>query len=227
MSSSGFGQWYEEQKAEESGEANSSWFGSGGDGDQVLPLWGDTSQLSFSSMKESMEAQMPQQVLGMNYQQRFKAFCALLFLSALFFGLAFTVGLPMIAVRPQKFALSFTFGSLMFMSSFGILKGPMPHLMSMIAVERLPFTTIYVGSMLATLYFTFTHGGASGYVLVMASSGCQLIALLWYLISFLPGGSAGLSYVLAAMGQILKPVMIACAKLQATCLQYCFSWMTR
>lgn len=65
--SSGFGQWYEEQKAQE----NDAGLQEGG-GDQLLPLWGDTSQYSFTSLKSSMEAQMPQQILGMNYQQRFR-----------------------------------------------------------------------------------------------------------------------------------------------------------
>jgi hypothetical protein len=219
--SSGFGAWYEEQKAQENGASEAS-----AGGDQMLPLWGDTSQYSFSSFRSSMEAQLPQQILGMNYQQRFRVFCALLFVSALFFALAFTVGLPMLAIRPQKFALSFTFGSLLFMSSFAILKGPMAHLQSLFVRERLLFTTIYFLSIFSTLYLTFTHGGASGYVLVMGASGCQLMALLWYLISFLPGGSAGLSIVLSAMWRVLQPVFVMCAKLQAACMARCFSWMT-
>lgn len=153
-------------------------------------------------------------------------FCALLFLSGVFFALAFFVGMPLIAIRPQKFALSFTLGSLIFMSSFAILKGPMAHFMGMLAMERLPFTAIYITSMLATLYFTFSFGGASGYVLVLTSSGCQLLALLWYLISFLPGGSAGLSFVLQFMWKILQPVLVTCGKIQAACMQRLFSWMT-
>lgn len=153
-------------------------------------------------------------------------FCALLFLSAVFFALAFFVGMPLIAVRPQKFALSFTFGSLTFMGSFGILKGPVEHLYSMIQADRLYFTFIYLGSMFMTLYFTFSFGGASGYVLVIAASAGQLVALLWYLISFLPGGTSGLQYVFAAMSHILKPVLVACAKLQAACLAKCFGWLT-
>jgi hypothetical protein len=52
-----------------------------------------------------------------------KVFCALLFLSALFFALAFFIGVPLLVTRPQKFAISFTMGSITFMGSFGILKG--------------------------------------------------------------------------------------------------------
>jgi hypothetical protein len=71
--STGFGQWYEEQKASESGNseaASSSWFGGT---DTLLPLVGDPSQMvDFSSMRASMESAMPQKVMGMNYQQRFR-----------------------------------------------------------------------------------------------------------------------------------------------------------
>ena len=94
---SSFGAWYEEKKNEENGDAGSgsSWLGA----DQLLPMFNTDSimqmaqPISWEAMKSSMENQMPKKILGMGYQQRFKVFCALLFLSALFFGLAFTVGM--------------------------------------------------------------------------------------------------------------------------------------
>ena len=112
------------------------------------------------------------------------------------------------------------------MGSFGILKGPKEHLMSMCQADRMYFTFIYFGSMLMTLYFTFSFGGASGYVMVMSASAAQLIALLWYLVSFLPGGAAGLQYVFAAISHILRPVIVQCAKFQAACIAKCFGWLT-
>lgn len=152
-------------------------------------------------------------------------FCVMLFLSALFFALGFFVGIPTIALRPQKFALCFTMGSVMFMVAFAILRGPYEHLRGMLSTDRLPFTTVYVGSILSTLYFTFQFGGVSGYVFVLASAGLQILALLWYLISFLPGGSAGLSLVLRAMARILQPVILLCARVHATIVGYCFSYL--
>ena len=68
---SGFGKWYEEKKNEENGDtsASSSWFGT----DQ-LPLFNtdNLQPMSWSSMKSSMESQMPKKIMGMSYQQRFK-----------------------------------------------------------------------------------------------------------------------------------------------------------
>jgi hypothetical protein len=121
-----------------------------------------------------------------------------------------------------------TMGSLTFMGSFAILKGPADHLKSMCSRNRIVFTTIYVGSMLSTLYFTFTVGGPQGYVVVLASSGAQLLALAYYLVSFLPGGAAGLRILTAAMWKLLQPVLIMCAKFQAICIARCCSfWVKR
>lgn len=226
--SSSFGSWYDEQKAAENGDAgNSSWLSI--DTEEVLPLFNAENMqgFSFDSMKQSMEAQMPKKILGMGYQQRFKVFCALLFLSAVFFALAFFVGVPMLAVKPQKFALSFTCGSVTFMGSFAIMKGPKEHFMSMCTMQRMPFTTIYLGSMMMTLYLTCTKGGMKGYAYVLIASGIQLVALLWYLVSFLPGGTMGLQLVGKAMCSLLQPVIKAFIRLQAMCVAACIKYMAR
>ena len=142
---------------------------------------------SLSSMRSTLESQLPSKIMGMNYQQRLQVFVVALLVSALFFALAFIVGLPLITVRPQKFALSFTMGSITFMSSFAILKGPYEHFKTLMSGDRLHFTAVYIGSMILTIYLTFTAGGMEGYVLVLGASGMQLVALVWYLVTFLPG----------------------------------------
>ena len=96
----------------------------------------------------------------------------------------------------------------------------------MFQADRLYFTFLYFGSMLLTLYFTFSYSGIRGYALVMTASAAQLVALLWYLISFLPGGAAGLQYVFAVVGHFLKPVMKACVKFQTMCITKCLGWAT-
>merc|ERR1712093_489721 len=92
--------------------------------------------------------------------------------------------------------------------------------------QRMPFTIIYLGSMLTTLYLTCTKGGMKGYALVLISSGVQLVALLWYLISFLPGGTMGLQIVGRAMCTLLQPVLSALFRLQAMCVAACVRYCT-
>lgn len=228
---SSFGKWYNEQKggsqtsnspanlfiSNSNSPANS---GDENDSSMTLPLFNTPmsmpTDISFASIKSNLEAQMPQRVLGMSYQQRFQVFVSLLLLSGVFFALAFFVGIPTITLRPQKFAISFTFGSLMFMGSFALLRGPQAHFMGMIAPDRLPFTTFYLVSMFATLYCTFKVKGAEAYVSVLITSGLQLLALLWYLVTFLPGGAQGMKVLTSAILTILRPVIVGCSKCCAT-----------
>ena len=206
---SSFGTWYDNVKNEGEGSPTS-------ESGMTLPLFntpaGVPADFGWNSLKSGLEAQMPQQILGMNYQQRFKVFCGLLIVSGVFFALGFAVGLPMITIRPQKFALSFTCGSLTFMGSFAILRGPEAHLASMFLADRLPFTGVYLLSMFMTLYFTFTAHGAKGYVTVLAASGLQLLSLLWYLVTFLPGGAQGMRVLTNAILAMLKPIIVGCTK---------------
>lgn len=219
---SSFGSWYDNVKNEEEEDSSS-------ESGMTLPLFNTTltppgvpADFGWNNLKSSLEAQMPQQILGMNYQQRFKVFCALLILSGVFFALAFFVGVPLMAARPQKFALSFTFGSLTFMGSFAILRGPQAHFAGMIAPDRLGFTFVYISSMLATLYFTFTKGGAQGYITVFAASGFQLLALLWYLLTFLPGGAQGMKILTSAILTMLKPIIGGCTQCCKAIIMRCF-----
>lgn len=68
------------------------------------------------------------------------------------FLLAFLT-LPLLAIKPRKFAVAFSLGSLLFMLGFAILSGPMAHLKHIVGKERLPFTAAYLGSLALTLYF--------------------------------------------------------------------------
>ncbi|CAI2177498.1 1154_t:CDS:2 [Funneliformis geosporum] len=61
--------------------------------------------------------------------------------------------LPILALKPRKFAVVYTMGSLLIISSFALLHGPLTHLKHILSRERLPFTVAYLGSLIATLYF--------------------------------------------------------------------------
>mmetsp|Transcript_18667 Transcript_18667/g.40061 ORF Transcript_18667/g.40061 Transcript_18667/m.40061 type:complete len:254 (-) Transcript_18667:806-1567(-) len=241
---SSFGKWYDEQKQQQqppssgglggsglaslfsSGAATNNAEGDGGGDVESQSLIGsiNLSEFSVSNMRSALESQLPQKVMGMNYQQRFQVFCVCLLLSAVFFALGFFVGVPLLTVRPQKFALSFTCGSITFMGSFAILKGPYEHFRGMLAYDRIHFTVFYLGSMMLTLYLTFMAGGARGYVSVLAASALQLLALLWYLVTFLPGGATGMRVLTQALWAMLKPLIVGCAKVQAMCIGRCVSW---
>ena len=135
-------------------------------------------------------------------------------MAGFFMFLAFFVGLPVIVFRPHKFALCFTMSSVMFMASFGLLKGPMAHLRSMLAPDRLPFTGAYVGSMALTLYAALV---IRSYVLVVATSSLQIATMAYYFMSFIPGGTRGVKIFLAMIVRTLKSFVTQCVPMVTRC----------
>jgi Got1/Sft2-like family len=79
-------------------------------------------------------------------------FSALLAGSFVFYLMAFFLFLPMLVIAPSKFALSFTCGSASAVAALNMLTGWQAGLRHMISAERLPFTGIFIGSMMATVY---------------------------------------------------------------------------
>ncbi|PHT51840.1 hypothetical protein CQW23_06302 [Capsicum baccatum] len=77
-----------------------------------------------------------------------------LFLAAgvFFIFIAFTMFLPVMVLMPQKFAICFTIGCAFIIGSFFALKGPKNQLTHMTSKERLPFTGVFIGSMVGTVY---------------------------------------------------------------------------
>ena len=110
--------------------------------------------LSSSSLRDATKGKQSVPFLSsFNYgdgftftsRQRWRPFISLLLLSALMFVLA-GLFLPLVLLRPHKFCLFFTMGSMLSMASFAVLRGPLEqckHMFSMArcARARLPMCT--------------------------------------------------------------------------------------
>ncbi|KAJ6809223.1 protein transport protein SFT2 [Iris pallida] len=117
----------------------------------------------------------------------------LLLASGVFFiFIAFTMFLPVMVLMPQKFAICFTLGCAFIVGSFFALKGPKNQLAHMSSKERLPFTLGFVGSMVGTIYVSMV---LHSYILSVIFSVIQVLSLSYYVVSYFPGGSAGLKFL--------------------------------
>ncbi|KAL1465414.1 hypothetical protein WDU94_004991 [Cyamophila willieti] len=122
--------------------------------------------------------------------QRLVGFCACLSMSSICFVLA-CLYMPVLVFKARKFAMLFTLGSLFFLSSFGFLWGPWTHLKHLFTREKLPFSLCYGTTLLGTLYCSMWLHSTPLTVLLAVF---QVIALLWFLVSYIPGGQSGLSF---------------------------------
>ncbi|KAG2193480.1 hypothetical protein INT46_005204 [Mucor plumbeus] len=125
--------------------------------------------------------------------ERVMAFALCLVLGVGCFALSFFF-LPLF---PGKFAATFTC-NILILVSVALLRGPLSHIKHMISMERLPFTISYVGSMLLTLYAAL---GLRAMILTIIFAIIQIIALIWYVGSYIPGGVSTLRYGTAYIGR--------------------------
>ncbi|KAF9420908.1 protein transport protein sft2 [Podila epigama] len=121
--------------------------------------------------------------LGLTWFQRMAGFAIFVAGGIACFMIAFFVGLPLLAFNPGKFATSFTFGSILIMASFALLRGPKTHFRALTSRERLPVTGAYLGSMIFTLYASL---GANSYFLTIIGTIVQVLALVYYFTSYSP-----------------------------------------
>ena len=95
--------------------------------------------------------------------------------------------------NPTPFALKYTLGNLLAMGASSFLVGPVKQCTDMFAPERRVATSLYAGSLLATLTCIFyLHSKLLTFVAIC----CQLCAMVWYFVSY-PLRAEGAPAVLA------------------------------
>ncbi|KAI9011188.1 vesicle transport protein, partial [Gaertneriomyces semiglobifer] len=122
---------------------------------------------------------------------RMVGFVAFLGMSIFCFMIAFFT-IPMLALNPAKFATTYTLGSILALVSMSLLQGPRAFLRHIFSRERLPFTLMYLASMIVTLYFAVVK---HAYIMTVVFSLIQIICLLYYFGSYIPGGTSGLGFI--------------------------------
>jgi hypothetical protein len=123
----------------------------------------------------------------------------------LFFSLFF---LPLVLFSPGKFVSLFSLGSIITLSSFIFLYGTSGFLGMLFSRERLLYTMLFIGSLVLGLYFAFIHGN---YIASLVLAVTQLITLIIFILSFIPGGRNGIDLVI---GMLKSPIQSIWARIR-------------
>lgn len=99
--------------------------------------------------------------------------------------------IPFLLFKARKFCIFFTVGSLMIMTSFAFLFGPLNHIKHTFSKDRLLFTSIYLGSLLATLYVSLNLQAT---LLTIIFASIQVVSMVWYFVSYLPHGHTTMKF---------------------------------
>ncbi|ODV81001.1 SFT2-domain-containing protein [Suhomyces tanzawaensis NRRL Y-17324] len=122
--------------------------------------------------------------------ERLIGFIACLAGSIFCFFLSFFL-FPVLALRPRKFGLIWSMGSILFLVSFGILQGPRAYVLHLISPTRIVFTGVFVGSVFATLYSAVILKSS---LLTIVTSAIEILAVAYYTVSYFPFGATTLTW---------------------------------
>lgn len=117
--------------------------------------------------------------------ERYAGFFLLLLGSVACFALGFFL-FPVLTLKPRKFVMLWTLGSLLFFLSFGVLQGPVSYIRHLSSKERLPFTTVFIISQIATIYCAVVLKST---ILSLVMGIVEILAILWYTASYFPFGA--------------------------------------
>ena len=131
----------------------------------------------------------------LGYTTRLIVAAVLVCLAVGFFALAYLIGIPVLLVAPDKFALCFTFGTAMFMAGVVVLDGPLRYIRRLGSLHRAGPLTAVVLTAVGTIVASFGVQNLFRSVAVIVVSALQIIALVWYGFAFVPGGVTGLKFV--------------------------------
>lgn len=162
-----------------------------------FPSWANQS-LGFGTSSEANNSWW--EYLGLNRTQRYIGFAICIGGATILFMLSMMY-LPFAMIRPSKFAAPYCFASLLVFSSFGFIHGFVSYGHHLVSKDRLPFTLLFIGTTIMTLYSATKN---LGYILTVISVLAQLVCLIVYVVSYIPGGQSGITFMSTVVGSTIR-----------------------
>jgi hypothetical protein len=121
----------------------------------------------------------------------------LIFLSLVF--------LPIAWISPQKFVSLFSLGSLVTLISFVFIYGTSSYLEMLFTKSRAVFSILFILSIFLGIYFCFFN--STYYLVSLICAIVQLITLIIFTLSFIPGGRMGISFITSTLMSPVNSIM--------------------
>lgn len=174
-------------------------------------------QESFVGQLQDLAGSLPDAgPLSSAYRTRLLHAIYLLGAAIAFAILTVVIGIPTLVLRPSKFVLCLTLTTVFAASSVIVMQRPSVFISELFAggINRVLPVGLLAFSTLFTFYSTiFVHR----YIVTLAAGAVQTACLLFYLASFIPGGTKGLLVILRMLYTIVytasKPFLFILQKI--------------
>lgn len=133
-------------------------------------------------------------------EKSYKYFILLLVIgvSLTFFSLMF---LPLVIVSPTKFVSLFSLGSIIILCSFVFLHGTKEYFLMLFSKQRYVYSILYILSLGVGMYYAVIN---PYFIICLICAVIQVITLIIFTLSFIPGGGVGINFFLGLMWNPLK-----------------------
>lgn len=187
----------------------------GGGGNSSSP----TPTPTFDDIKETSLADELGEMSELTMTQRLSGFFMSLGMGVTFIIIAISF-VPTLALFPKKFAFFYSCGSLFCVMSTAFLVGFKKQVTMMFEQHRSQAAAAYVVSLFMTL---ISAAQWQSTVLSIAFASIQIVAVLWYSLSFIPFARQVVGQFLGYFWIVAKPILSLIGSLLGTCL----GWLCR
>jgi len=112
--------------------------------------------------------------------------------------------LPIVILSPSSFVSLFSIGSIIIITSFIFIYGTSSYLSMLFEGKRCIFTLIYFASIIFGIYFSFI---SKNYLICLVSAVVQIVMLCIFVLSFVPGGESGISFILHGIKSMITTLI--------------------
>lgn len=140
------------------------------------------------------------ETLGLTRTQRYAAF-AICMCAAVFLFLLAMFHLPFVVIRPGKFVVPYCMGSMFILVSFGFLHGFISYFKHLLSPKKAVYSAWFFLATLGTLYSALS---LKSYLLTVIMSLIQMAGMATFIVSYVPGGSSGISFMSSMISSSIK-----------------------
>ena len=120
--------------------------------------------------------------------------------------------LPLVITSPSKFSMSLAFGSSFLLVSFLFYYGTKNYVLKLFDKKRFLLSLLFISSIILAIVFWFIDN----YFLSLLSSIFQVICLILFGLSFIPGGQSGISFIKKKLSSPFVRIFMSAAQREIT-----------
>ena len=133
-------------------------------------------------------------------EKSYTNFFILLFIGLGLIGFSFFF-LPMAILAPKKFVSLFSLGCIVTITSFIFYYGTYDFLLMLFKKDRRLITIGFLLSVGIGVYFSFNP---TYYIISLICTGIQMIVMIMFILSFIPGGKSGINLIISIITSPFK-----------------------